>query len=228
MPGRKSARQRVRWTKHGKYSTMTLRAPARLPALYVIHRRFPVSDSNYTKNALAASMKKLMRQKPFEKISVSDICADCGINRKSFYYHFRDKYDLVNWIFYVGFMGGIDTSGRRGGWDLLTQICRYFYSEKEFYRSALSFEGQNSLRDYIIEVLQPISDVFLEGIFPGYQEDRFIATFLSDSLLGSVTRWLSGGYGKDIDADQFLERMKEIILRLARDLEEETGKGLKE
>ncbi len=187
-----------------------------------------MSDSNYTKNALAASMKKLMRQKPFEKISVSDICADCGINRKSFYYHFRDKYDLVNWIFYVGFMGGIDTRGPIDGWDLLTQICRYFYSEKEFYRSALSFEGQNSLRDYIIEVLQPISDVFLEGIFPGYQEDRFIATFLSDSLLGSITRWLSGGYGKDIDADQFLERMKEIILRLARDLEEETGKGLKE
>ena len=59
-----------------------------------------MSDSNLTKNALAASMKKLMREKPFDKISVSDICIDCGINRKSFYYHFRDKYDLVNWIFY--------------------------------------------------------------------------------------------------------------------------------
>jgi AcrR family transcriptional regulator len=58
-----------------------------------------MSDSNVTKNALAASMKKLMKEEPFEKISVSDICSDCGINRKSFYYHFRDKYDLVNWIF---------------------------------------------------------------------------------------------------------------------------------
>lgn len=44
-------------------------------------------------------MKKLMEKKPFSKISVGDICEDCGMNRKSFYYHFRDKYDLVNWIF---------------------------------------------------------------------------------------------------------------------------------
>ena len=58
-----------------------------------------MADSNITKNALAVSMKKLMEKKPFSKISVGDICEDCGMNRKSFYYHFKDKYDLVNWIF---------------------------------------------------------------------------------------------------------------------------------
>ena len=52
-----------------------------------------MADSNITKNALAVSMKKLMEKKPFSKISVGDICEDCGMNRKSFYYHFRDKYD---------------------------------------------------------------------------------------------------------------------------------------
>ena len=77
-----------------------------------------MADSNATKNALAASMKKLMRKKPFEKISVSDICEDCGINRKSFYYHFRDKYDLVNWIFYVGFIGELDVNSYGSGWDM--------------------------------------------------------------------------------------------------------------
>ena len=47
-----------------------------------------MADSNITKNALAVSMK-LMEKKPFSKISVGDICeGDCGINRKSFYYHF--------------------------------------------------------------------------------------------------------------------------------------------
>ena len=50
-----------------------------------------MADSNITKNALAASLKNLMREKPFEKISVSDICEACGMNRKSFYYHFKDK-----------------------------------------------------------------------------------------------------------------------------------------
>ena len=63
-----------------------------------------MADSNITKNALATSLKNLMKEKPFEKISVSDICDACGMNRKSFYYHFKDKYDLVNWIFLVGFL----------------------------------------------------------------------------------------------------------------------------
>ena len=51
-------------------------------------------DSNITKKALAMAMKELMEQIPFSKISVSDICEKCGMNRKSFYYHFKDKYDL--------------------------------------------------------------------------------------------------------------------------------------
>ena len=52
-------------------------------------------DSNITKKALAMAMKELMEQIPFSKISVSDICEKCGMNRKSFYYHFRDISDVV-------------------------------------------------------------------------------------------------------------------------------------
>ena len=48
-------------------------------------------DANITKKALAASMKKLMEEKPFDKISVIDICEGCGMNRKSFYYHFKER-----------------------------------------------------------------------------------------------------------------------------------------
>ena len=45
-----------------------------------------------------------INEQSFEKISVSDICERCGMNRKSFYYHFKDKYDLVNWIFDTEFV----------------------------------------------------------------------------------------------------------------------------
>ena len=53
------------------------------------------------KRALAIALKELMREKPLVKISIADIVGRCGMNRQSFYYHFRDKYDLVNWIFYT-------------------------------------------------------------------------------------------------------------------------------
>ena len=52
-----------------------------------------------TKRALAESLKKLMRRKPLSKITVTEIVADCGVNRKTFYYHFEDIYDLLRWIF---------------------------------------------------------------------------------------------------------------------------------
>ena len=79
-------------------------------------------DANITKNALASSMKKLMKEKHFEKISVIDICEGCGMNRKSFYYHFKDKYDLVNWIFYTDFIKTATQRSYTDGWDLLTAV----------------------------------------------------------------------------------------------------------
>ena len=69
-----------------------------------------MSESYITKNALAASMKKLMEERDFSKVTVADICEGCGMNRKSFYYHFKDKYELVNWIFYEEFLKNMDVS----------------------------------------------------------------------------------------------------------------------
>ena len=41
-----------------------------------------------TKKKLAASLKKFMMSKSLNKITVTDIIKDCGVNRKTFYYHF--------------------------------------------------------------------------------------------------------------------------------------------
>lgn len=50
-----------------------------------------------TKKTLADTLKRAMESKPFSKITVSQIIADCGINRKTFYYHFADICDLLKW-----------------------------------------------------------------------------------------------------------------------------------
>ena len=52
-----------------------------------------------TKMALAAALKKLLEKKPLSKITVTDITRECEINRHTFYYHFRDIYDLIEWIY---------------------------------------------------------------------------------------------------------------------------------
>lgn len=52
-----------------------------------------------TKRTLSASLKKFMEHKKISKITVSEIIADCGVNRKTFYYHFEDIYALLKWTF---------------------------------------------------------------------------------------------------------------------------------
>ena len=173
-----------------------------------------MSDSNLTKNALAASMKKLMREKPFDKISVSDICIDCGINRKSFYYHFRDKYELVNWIFYVGFIGNLDLSQYSTPDELMLDMCEYFYKERVFYKSALQIKGQNSFRDYLTETVTPICKFYLTDVFPE-GDQSFCITFVIDALLNSLVRWLTGGYKEEMDAKEFTRRIGVIVDSIA-------------
>lgn len=153
-------------------------------------------DSNITKKALAAAMKSLMAREPFAKISVGEICAECGMNRKSFYYHFRDKYDLVNWVFYTEFaeavtVGGEDTTDR-----FLTDACHYFYENRLFYSNALEVEGQNSFSEYFGEVLRPILLAHFSEMFSDrhndYEHAVFYADFWSDAFLVSLKRWLGG------------------------------------
>lgn len=54
--------------------------------------------NDLTKQALAASLAKLLQERPIAQISVKDVCADCGLNRQTFYYHFQDIYDLMFWM----------------------------------------------------------------------------------------------------------------------------------
>ena len=114
-------------------------------------------DSSITKKALATALKRLMATRPLPKISIGDICEACSMNRKSFYYHFKDKYDLVNWIFYTEFVERLLDSSVQDSASFLTGICEYFYANRAFYVNALEQTGQNSFSDYFAEVMRPSS-----------------------------------------------------------------------
>ena len=52
-----------------------------------------------TKRALEEALKRLLLEKPLSKITIQDLADECGISRMTFYYHFKDIYDLVEWSF---------------------------------------------------------------------------------------------------------------------------------
>ena len=53
-----------------------------------------------TKRMFADELEAMMARMPLSKVRVADLCARCSVERRVFYYHFKDKYDLVAWIFF--------------------------------------------------------------------------------------------------------------------------------
>ena len=55
--------------------------------------------AQFTKTAIIESFLRLLETRSIEKITVKDIVEDCGVNRKTFYYYFKDIYDLTESVF---------------------------------------------------------------------------------------------------------------------------------
>jgi len=150
-----------------------------------------MSESNITKRALASTMKQLMETTPFSKISVSDICDACGMHRKSFYYHFKDKYDLVNWIFYHDFIELSVRDEEDAFPELYKRLCTYFYENRTFYKNAFSVTGQNSFGEYYQELFEAAIAAYLEEEFPDSTRLKQVASYYSQISLSTLTKWLN-------------------------------------
>lgn len=182
-----------------------------------------MSNSQITKFALADSMKNLMDKKPMSKITITDITESCNLSRKSFYYHFKDKFDLVNWIFYTEFVSVVQKISSTDIWDLLESICEYLYDNRVFYKNALKVTGQNSFSDYFIEVLEPFMLVNFGNIFGNHEDKEFFSTYFADATRVAITRWLIED--KDISPKKFVDftrtAIEGIAFRVIEDVKEE-------
>lgn len=150
-----------------------------------------MAQPNATKQALASAMKKLMKKTAPEKISVTDICRECSVNRKSFYYHFQDKYDLINWIFDSEFERIAAESADRDGLRAMLRLLEHLYEDRSFYRRALQIKGQNSFTDHFRELLVSSIRSRFGGMFSSEVLD-FRIGFYADALVCTIHRWLTG------------------------------------
>jgi len=149
-----------------------------------------MANNVLTKTAIANCMKDLMENHPFNKISVSDICRDCNINRKTFYYHFSDKYELLIWIFETDIISPtIETYSTFDNFEAAGALVTYLYHNKTFYRKAFELSGPNSLRDYLAKALKPtIEKVFGDDVD---YDILPISDAFSDFIVSALLRWLS-------------------------------------
>lgn len=104
---------------------------------------------NHTKELFAEHLYQLLIVNSFEKIQVKDLCQAAQASRQTFYYHFKDKYDLIAWIFlqdYQSVFAHPDTDDYEKN---LKQVLEIIYAKRSFYRQVFTEHSQNSISSYI-------------------------------------------------------------------------------
>ena len=100
-----------------------------------------------TKRKMANALKEIMNTTSFEKITVSDIAEVSNIHRQTFYYHFQDRYELLDWLLYqellVPLLDGLSFENM---YDKLEQMFTTMRADKRFYQNALKINGEDLTR----------------------------------------------------------------------------------
>ena len=150
-----------------------------------------------TKRMLADSLRKICARKPFSKVTISEIVADCGVNRKTFYYHFEDIYALLKWTLEEEAMEVLK------GFDLLVDyeeaiqyIMDYVSRNDYIINCAYDSMGRDEMKrffytdfielvTYVIGRSEELCGVKLE---PDFKE--YLSQFYTEALAGMLISWM--------------------------------------
>lgn len=158
--------------------------------------------SQTTKRALAASLKKLLEEKPLEKITIKDITEDCEVNRQTFYYHYKDVYDLIEWIFVTEGMKALGDYKTYDSWqEGFLRIFYYVLENKRLVLSTFHSIGREQLERFLYaEVYKLLIDVVNEQAVDKNVTEvnkSFIADFYKYAFVGVMFQWIRTGMKDD-------------------------------
>lgn len=167
-----------------------------------------------TKKALATSLKKLLVQKPLNKITINDITKDCDINRMTFYYHFRDIYDLVEWTCVEEAAQAMEGKKTYDTWQ--EGFLNVFSAIQE--NKPLIMNVYRSIsRERIEQYLNPLIHSLILGVVEeksaemsiGEADKRFIANFYEYAFIGVMLEWIDDNMREDPSA--IVERTSRVV-----------------
>ena len=170
--------------------------------------------SQMTKRALAASLKKLLNQKPLNKITINDIAEDCGISRMTFYYHFKDIYDLVEWVCVEDAAKILEGKKSYDTWqEGFLNIFQAVLANKPFVMNVYRCVSRERIEQYLNPLIrQLILDVVEEksaGMALDEGDKRFIAGFYEYAFVGVMLEWIGGNMKEEPAV--IVERVSRLI-----------------
>ena len=179
--------------------------------------------SELTKRALEQSLKNLLLQKPLIKITISDIADDCGINRMTFYYHFKDIYDLVEWSCQEDAAKALAGKKTYETWQQgFEQIFEAVLAIKPFimnvYHSVSREQVENYLYQLTYDLLEGVVEEQAAGMSVRPEDKAFIANVYKYALQAAAKLYIS--------RNTLIARMSHIQAILGLDLDDPDNRFL--
>lgn len=147
-----------------------------------------------TKRALEASLKKLLLQKPLNKITINDITEDCGVNRMTFYYHFKDIYDLVDWIMVEDAAKAQEGKSFETWSEAFLDVLNEIRDNKALVQNVYRSISREQVEQYLYKMLDPTLHNFIDReatVLSVQDADRqFVIDFYKYALVGMVLEWI--------------------------------------
>lgn len=158
--------------------------------------------SQTTKRALEASLKNLLLQKPLDKITINDIAEDCGISRMTFYYHFKDIYDLIEWSCAEDSAKALAGKKTYDTWqEGFLQVFEAVRANKPFimnvYRSVSREQVENYLYKVTYDLLLHVVNEAAKDMRVSEADKAFIANFYKYAFVGLMLDWIKGNMKED-------------------------------
>lgn len=173
-----------------------------------------MSNSKITKKVLAQVLKELLREHPLERISIKEIIERCELSRNTFYYHFQDKYELVNWIFYDDIIKNAKTFDDPSKLvDNFIDICKCLLKNREFYLACFQYVGQNCLFETLYNLYYELWKRNLDiryarsNIKLSQEERDLMARLNSYAFVGIITDWVKKGMN-----DEYMDYLANVRL----------------
>lgn len=148
-----------------------------------------------TKLLLAGELERMLEEMPLSKVRVGTLCERCGAQRQVFYYHFKDKYDLIAWIFERDFRQGLADTPPDATQDQIAAALQHMWERRGFYRVAFADKSQNSIERHIQDFDVDLSTRVVGRLLGKAQisdEMFFAIKHFSYGNIGCTIEWLRG------------------------------------
>lgn len=170
--------------------------------------------SQMTKNALADSLKALLELHPVDKITISDITDDCGVNRMTFYYHFQDIYDLLEWSWIREANKVLNGKKTYDTWQQgFLQIFNAVSENKQIVMNIYHSVNREQIEIYLYKLTYDLLFGVIEENAAGMDvrddDKKFIADFYKYAFVGLILDWIKNGM--KADPSQVIEHLDVLI-----------------